>query len=140
MDTLTATNIENKQYQDVFLMSFRSFTTADALFEALIEYYNLPVPDDLNVSELEDWLERGKGRTQRKVLEIFGDWLVSHHLLEEPHIARRLTEFLQSIMSGPNSKVSKLVQEQIKDLVRSFSQPLVSRETYFCDVPDLRYR
>lgn len=140
METLIATNIENKQYQDVFLMSFRSFMTADALFEALIEYYNLPVPDDLNVSELEDWLERAKGRTQRKVLEIFGDWLTSHHLLEEPHIARRLTEFLQSITSGPNSRVSKLVQEQINDLVRPFTRPRVSCDTNFCDGLDLCYR
>lgn len=92
--------------------------TADALFEALVEYYNLPQPDDLSVPELEDWLERGRGRTQRKVLEIFGDWLQSNHLLEEePRIARRLTDFLQSITTGPNAKVSKLVQERIKDLV-----------------------
>lgn len=116
---MTATNLENKQYRDVFLMTFRSFMTADALFDALVEYYNLPQPDDLNVSELEDWLERGKGRTQRKVLEIFSDWLQSNHLLEEePHIAGRLTEFLQSITTGPNAKVSKLIQERIKDLVR----------------------
>lgn len=137
MEMLTATNMENKQYQDIFLMSFRSFMTADALFEILMEYYNLPTPEDLNVSELEDWLERGKRRTQRRVLEIFSDWLLSHHLLEEPHIARRLTEFLQSVTSGPNSKVSKLVQEQIKDLVRPFIHRHVCCETDSCDASDL---
>ncbi|XP_006454234.1 hypothetical protein AGABI2DRAFT_214033 [Agaricus bisporus var. bisporus H97] len=124
VERLMATNMENKQYQDIFLMSFRSFMTADALFETLMEYYNLPTPEDLNVSELEDWLERGKRRTQRRVLEIFSDWLLSHHLLEEPHIARRLTEFLQSVTSGPNSKVSKLVQEQIKDLTFAVVSPI----------------
>lgn len=93
--------------------------TADALFDALIGYYDRPQPDDLNVSELEDWLERGKGRIQRRVLELFSDWLQSNHLLEEePHIAGRLTEFLQSITTASNAKVAKLIQERIKDLVR----------------------
>jgi len=95
-----------------------------ALFDALVEYYDLPEPEGLNVAELEDWLERGRGRTQRKVLEIFGDWLQANHLLEqEPNTntAGRLTEFLKSITSGPSSKLSKLIQDQIKDLARDFS-------------------
>jgi len=96
--------------------------SSGALFDALIEYYNLLEPDGLNVAELDDWLERGRGRTQRKVLEIFGDWLQANCLLEqEPNIAGRLTEFLKSITPGPNNKLSKLIQEQIKDLVRYFS-------------------
>lgn len=103
-------------------MTFRSFMSSGALFDALIEYYNLLEPDGLNVAELDDWLERGRGRTQRKVLEIFGDWLQANCLLEqEPNIAGRLTEFLKSITPGPNNKLSKLIQEQIKDLVRYFS-------------------
>jgi len=99
-----------------------------ALFDALVEYYDLPEQEGLNVAELEDWLERGRGRTQRKVLEIFGDWLQANHLLEqEPNIAGRLTEFLKSITSGPSSKLSKLIQDQIKDLARSLILTDLSR-------------
>ncbi len=120
--TLAATNIDNKQYQSAFLMTFRSFMTADALFDALVGYYNLSQPDDLTASELEDWLERGKRPTQRRVLELFGDWLQSNHLLEEePHIARRLTEFLQSITTTSNAKIAKVIQERIQDLVRELA-------------------
>lgn len=125
VERLLATNMENKQYQDVFLMTFRSFMSSGVLFDALIEYYNLLEPDGLNVAELEDWLERGRGRTQRKVLEIFGDWLQANCLLEqEPNIAGRLTEFLKSITPGPNNKLSKLIQEQIKDLTFSIGNPI----------------
>jgi len=93
-----------------------------ALFDALVEYYDLPEPEGLDVAELEDWLERGRGRTQRKVLEIFGAWLQANHLLEqEPNTGGRLTEFLKSITSGPSSKLSKLIQDQIKDLARDLS-------------------
>lgn len=95
--------------------------SSDALFDVLVGYYNLPQPDDLNAFEQEDWLERAQGRTQRKVLEIFSDWLQANHLLEqEPHIAGRLQEFLQSITAGPNHKISELIQERIKDLVATF--------------------
>jgi son of sevenless-like protein len=96
----------------------------EKLFDALVEYYNSPQPDGLNAAELEDWLERGRGKTQRKVLEIFSDWLQVNHLLqEEPYIARRLTEFLQSLEAGPNGKVSTLIQERIKDLVKIILRP-----------------
>lgn len=125
VERLLAANIENEQYQHAFLMTFRSFLSPDALFDALVEYYNLPQPDDLNVRELEDWLERVRGRTQRKVLEIFSDWLQANHLLEqEPNIAGRLTEFLKSITTGPNSKVSKLIQGRINDLTFSIGSPI----------------
>jgi son of sevenless-like protein len=111
-------------------MTFRSFMSPDALFDALVGYYNAPQPGDLSVLELEDWLERVQGRTQRKVLEIFSDWLQTNHLLEqEPHIARRFTEFLQSITSGPNHRISKLIQERISDLVIVFFFDIFSFET-----------
>ncbi|KXN88925.1 Cell division control protein 25 [Leucoagaricus sp. SymC.cos] len=125
IERLMTPSLENKHFQDVFLMTFRSFMSPDALFDALVEYYYLHEPEDLNVLELEDWLERVQGRTQRKVLEIFSDWLQAHRLLEqEPHIAGRLTDFLQSITSGPNNKVSKLIQERIKDLTFSIASPI----------------
>jgi son of sevenless-like protein len=93
--------------------------TAEALFNTLMDYYNRPQPEDLNVSELEDWIERGQLRTQRRVLELFGEWLQSHQLVRyEPHIAEKLDHFLQSITSSSNVKVAKMIRIRIQDLVR----------------------
>ncbi|KAJ3561149.1 hypothetical protein NP233_g10371 [Leucocoprinus birnbaumii] len=116
---------ENKPFQDAFLMTFRSFMSPDALFDSLVGYYNLPRPDNLTNNEVEDWMERAQAKTQRKVLEVFSDWLQLNHLLEqEPNIAGRLTEFLKTITTGPNSKVANLIQERINVLTFSIGSPI----------------
>lgn len=105
-------------FRNIFLMSFRSFTTADRLFDMLVETYMMDHLKDLAAAELEEW----KGyliATQRRVLMIFTMWLEDHRLLEhEPHIASKLTEFLQRILEPPLASMARLLVKTINRLVK----------------------
>lgn len=100
-------------------MTFRTFTTADELFDMLVETYRMDHPKDLATAEFEEW----KGHliaTQRQVLEVFAMWLEDHRLLEhEPQIASRLSEFLRLILAPPHAAMARLLQKTIQRLVRS---------------------
>jgi son of sevenless-like protein len=41
-----------------FLLTFRSFTTGDELFDALVERYNLRPPTGLNAAEYQEWKDK----------------------------------------------------------------------------------
>lgn len=101
-------------------MTFRTFATADTLFEMLIERYRMDHPVKLIATEFVDWKEKKLLPTQKRILMIFTVWLEDHRLLEEePHIARRLTDFLSLVATPqPLAITAKLIIQSIKRLVR----------------------
>ncbi|KAG5639548.1 hypothetical protein H0H81_012219 [Sphagnurus paluster] len=115
---------EETLFRNIFLMTFRTFTTADVLFEMLVATYRMDHPKDLATAEFEEW----KGHliaTQRRVLMIFTMWLEDHRLLEqEPQIASRLTEFLGLILQPPLASMARLLVKTISRL--TFSIPSIS--------------
>ena len=68
-----------------FLTTFRTYSTAERIYELLLERYNLKVPEDLSPAELDDWRTRRLLPTQRRVLLIFKTWLVDHAFHLESH-------------------------------------------------------
>jgi son of sevenless len=98
-------------------MTFRTFTTADTLFDMLVQKYCEDSHENLTVAEFQ---ERGHHiGIQRNVLTIFTMWLEDHQLLEEePHIAQRMTEFLRLIISPPLSTMATHLIQTIERLVR----------------------
>lgn len=45
-------------YNDTFLITFKSFTTVDELFDLLVARFNLPEPTGLTADELKQWVEK----------------------------------------------------------------------------------
>ncbi|KAJ7597375.1 ras guanine nucleotide exchange factor domain-containing protein [Mycena floridula] len=125
-DTLTKDPIKAAQetaYRNVFLTTFRTFISADALFDKLVDIYRMEYPSNVTNSEFEEWKEKCYLPTQRLVLTIFTIWLEDHRLLEEePHIAQRLTDFLVLITAPPPLALNaKLIVQTIERL--TFAQP-----------------
>ncbi|KAH8835656.1 ras guanine nucleotide exchange factor domain-containing protein [Flagelloscypha sp. PMI_526] len=93
-----------KTFQDIFLTTFRTFTTADVLFAVLVQRFELTPPSDLDQEALSTWIEKVQLPIQSRILAVFQTWLEEHRLLEEePHIASKLTVFLK------DQRVQKLI-------------------------------
>lgn len=43
---------------DTFLITFKSFTTVDELFDLLAERFNIPEPSGLSAEEKAQWVEK----------------------------------------------------------------------------------
>ncbi|KAJ8701987.1 hypothetical protein PTI98_000737 [Pleurotus ostreatus] len=115
-----------ESFRDAFLMTFRTFTTADTLFEMLVDRFRMNPPDDLTAdSQFSEWKEKKLQPTRNRVLTVFTVWLEDHRLLEEePHIAQRLTDFLRLITPpSPLAGVANLIIEKIQSL--TFSPPQI---------------
>jgi son of sevenless-like protein len=110
---------QDTTFRNVFLMTFRTFMTADKLFDMLVDTYRMERPPNLTKVELEEWVEKFLFPTQCRVLTIFTVWLEDHRLLEEePQIAQRLTDFLAHITTpAPQALTAKLIIKTIERLV-----------------------
>ncbi|KAG6810911.1 hypothetical protein H0H92_009841 [Tricholoma furcatifolium] len=130
---IPAPDIESRTAQTlfitVFLTTFRTFTTADKLFDLLVETYEMDPPKDLTPAESDGW-KKHLVTTQTRVLEVFTLWLTDHRLLQDDaHIARRLTEFLRGIQSPPLASAARLLGRQIDRLTFSIHSPTSPKRT-----------
>ncbi|TFK41935.1 ras guanine nucleotide exchange factor domain-containing protein [Crucibulum laeve] len=113
---------DDMPYISAFLMTFRTFTTADRLFEVLTDSFRMDLSHDLSESEFDIWKSKALLPTQKRVLTIFTMWLEDHRLLEEePHIAGELTKFLALITTPPLAITAKLIVQTIERL--TFATP-----------------
>ncbi|KAF8899165.1 ras guanine nucleotide exchange factor domain-containing protein [Infundibulicybe gibba] len=114
---------EDTTFRNIFLMTFRTFMSADQLFDMLVDRFRMGHPPEMNSAEFEDWKSKRLFPTRRRVLTIFTMWLEDHRLLEEePHIAQRLTNFLTSIVApSPLELPAKLIIQTIERL--TFANP-----------------
>jgi son of sevenless-like protein len=77
-------------------------------------------PENLTEPEIIEWRDRCLQPTQRMILNVFTIWLEEQRLLEEePHISRRLIEFLELIK--PPSVLSQTADLIIKSITRLVS-------------------
>lgn len=104
---------DDTRYRNIFLMTFRTFTTADILFDMLVQRCRRERPENLTIVE---W-QNHTISIQRTVLTIFTMWLEEHRLLEEePHIAQRMTGFLRLSVLPPLSTMAKQLMQTIERL------------------------
>lgn len=110
---------QHKTFTNVFLMTFRTFTTADHLFDMLVERFHLKPNDSLTESEYLNWKANLRIPVQRLVLDVLNRWLENYQLFEEePHIVQRLKEFLSLIVSLPHNKMAAIIIQTIGRMVR----------------------
>lgn len=115
----TAEPPQEVKFRHAFLTTFKSFTTADMVFDQLVGRFKMPPPVYLSEDEIEEWREKKQKSTQQRVLTLFTMWLEDHHLVkEDPHIVHRLQGFLQSITDPhPLAIPAKLIIEATERLV-----------------------
>ncbi|KAF8641186.1 hypothetical protein AX17_000821 [Amanita inopinata Kibby_2008] len=118
------------KYQTVFLTTFRTFITADRLFEMLVDNFWMNRPEGTNDEEFEDWKTARLLPTQRRILMIFTSWLENHQLLEEePHIAQKLTDFLGLLLS------SRSLASMAKDIIQKIERLTFAEHPVVSPVP-----
>lgn len=106
-------------FRNVFLMTFRSFASPEAVFDLLVERYQMDHSASLSNEEFEEWKNNKLRPTQKRVLTILTMWLEDHHLLnEEPHMGQSLMDFLSLIVTpAPQALTAKLILQSLERLV-----------------------
>lgn len=112
------------EYRHVFLTTFRTFSTADDLFDLLVDKYQLRPPPTLTETQMEEWKEKRLRPTQHRVLTVLTMWLEDHGMLQDdPHIAPQLRIFLNKITAPPPLQLTAQLMLGVLD--RLVSDPLV---------------
>ncbi|KAF9049553.1 ras GEF [Hymenopellis radicata] len=98
VERLTAHEFSDPTYVKTFMMTFKSFTTVEELFDILVERFRIQPPPELTSKELETWGKLKQHVIQMRVLNIFKTMVTDEDILdkEDMHILERIRHFVLS--------------------------------------------
>lgn len=142
VECLTIEPISKNQdmlYQNTFLMTFRTFASADRVFDLLVDRYQMDRSFGLTDAQFAEWKEKKLRPTQKRVLVVLGRWLEEHRMpADDAHVVPRLQEFLSLIVEPPAlATTAKLMIASLERL----SSPIASTPSSSTSNPTLpRYK
>ncbi|PLB47750.1 Ras1 guanine nucleotide exchange factor [Aspergillus steynii IBT 23096] len=75
VEQLTRHDRLDAAFNETFLMTFNTFTSASVLFEMLVERFFIKPPDELDEVELQQWVEHKQHAIRLRVVNVLRNWL-----------------------------------------------------------------
>lgn len=114
---LTYYKYPDPEYTHAFLLSYRSFTTAEELLSLIIERYNVSPPDDLShPKQLEYYYVKKIVPIRMRVSNFIRTWLEDHFedfTENDSALLRQLNEFMDSQMNVTDDNLAQLLRKTI---------------------------
>ncbi|KAF8895269.1 ras guanine nucleotide exchange factor domain-containing protein [Infundibulicybe gibba] len=111
VERLTAHDQGDPTFVKSFLMTFKSFTTVDELFQLLVERFRIQPPPQLTPSEHEQWGKLKRHVIQTRVINIFKSLVEDDDVLEKDdmHILGPILKFIsEEVPASPTTRALKL--------------------------------
>ncbi|CAG8901220.1 unnamed protein product [Penicillium nalgiovense] len=83
VEHLTRHDKLDASFNNTFLLTYRSFTTATELFELLVQRFNIQPPFGLNQDDMQMWIDRKQKPIRFRVVNILKSWF--DHFWMEPN-------------------------------------------------------
>ncbi|KAL0573470.1 cell division cycle-related protein [Marasmius crinis-equi] len=98
VERLTSHDTADPHYSKAFLMTFKSFTTLDELFDLLVDRFRIQPPPKLAPPEHEQWVKMKQKIVQARVINTFKSMITDDDVLEKEdmYILNRIKDFALS--------------------------------------------
>ncbi|KAI2612411.1 ras GEF [Hypoxylon fragiforme] len=90
VEQLTRHDKSDFSFNNTFLLTYRSFTTARELFELLVKRYNIQPPEGLSNGDYEMWRDRKQKLIRFRVVNIIKSWFENYWMEERTDETRQL--------------------------------------------------
>ena len=109
--------MQETRYRQAFLTTYKSFASAEEIFDLLVAQFNLSHPTALGSKELEQWKEKRLMPNRRRILTVLQVWNDQFGMLQDdPYLARRVVDFVSSVTTPP--ALAAVAHDVLKSLER----------------------
>jgi len=113
VERLTRHDFLDSAFNNTFLLTYRSFTTANQLFKLLTDRFNIQNPPNLSPQEYDLWAERKQKPIRLRVLNILKSWFETYWMEPkgeaETELLQQVLEFARGIMAPAFPNTSALI-------------------------------
>lgn len=96
---LTAHEHGDPNFNKIFLLTYKSFTTLDELFDLLVQRFWIQPPEELNPREREEWVKLKQNIIRARVLNTFKSMITEEGFLEKEDMY--ILDRIKSFVSDP---------------------------------------
>ncbi|KAI8058776.1 ras guanine nucleotide exchange factor domain-containing protein [Thamnidium elegans] len=136
VERMTLHDYLDMNFNNTFLLTYRSFCTSLELLELLQERYNIQPPADLTVEELEIWHTKKQKLIRLRVFNVLKIWLEQYYYEEDSVILDRLLFFsnttIKETLSFSAYQLERLIQKR-KDACKDLKKLVITQQV---DSPD----
>ena len=111
VEQLTRHDRLDPQFNATFLLTYRSFTTANELFEMLVNRFTIQPPQGISSSDFKVWTEQKQNLIRVRTINIMRSWIEQNWMENNDQASddslRRIYAFVKDIVSPINEPVAK---------------------------------
>ncbi|THW07666.1 guanine-nucleotide dissociation stimulator CDC25 [Aureobasidium pullulans] len=96
VEQLTRHDRLDSPFNNTFLLTYRSFTSASELFEMLVKRWNVQPPYGLNPHDLETWVNKKQKPIRFRVVNILKSWFDNYWMEENSEVNQQLMQRVYS--------------------------------------------
>ncbi|KAI9894025.1 MAG: hypothetical protein M1814_004795 [Vezdaea aestivalis] len=126
VEQLTRHDSRDAGFNNTFLLTYRSFTTASELFEILVERFTIQPPSGLNNSELQVWVKNKQTIIRFRVVNILKSWVDNYWMEGQDEASKSL---LRRIHAFAKDSVATSNQSGAQPLMTVLEQRIQGQET-----------
>jgi len=115
VEQLTRHDKSDFNFNNTFLLTYRSFTTARELFELLVRRFNIQPPEGLTQAEYEEWREQKQKLIRVRVVNNLRTWLDQYWMEDQSEETRVLIR-----------DIYNFARETVKSTETSGATPLIA--------------
>lgn len=116
VERLTLHDYLDMNFNNTFLLTYRSFCTSTELLDLLEARYNLTPPHDISDEELECWRQKKLKLVRLRVFNVLKNWLEVYYNEEDHIILDRLMVFtdttIRNTLSFSTDQLERLIQKR----------------------------
>ncbi|KAI8339106.1 ras guanine nucleotide exchange factor domain-containing protein [Chlamydoabsidia padenii] len=116
VERLTLHDYLDMNFNNTFLLTYRSFCTSTELLDLLEARYNLIPPSDISNEDMEIWRQKKLKLVRLRVFNVLKNWLEVYYNEEDQIILNRLMTFtdttIRSTLSFSTDQLERLIQKR----------------------------
>lgn len=112
----------DQDFNDTFLLTYRSFTTASELFEMLVMRFSVQPPYGLTPEEYQVWVDKKQRPIRLRVVNILKKWVGNHWMEGQDEtskdVLRRAYEFAEKSITASNTPGAQPLMAVLEHRIR----------------------
>lgn len=116
VERLTLHDYLDMNFNNTFLLTYRSFCTSTELLDLLEARYNLTPPSDITDDDMETWRQKKLKLVRLRVFKVLKNWLEVYYNEEDQIILDRLMAFtdtnIRTTLSFSTDQLERLIQKR----------------------------
>ncbi|ORX52680.1 ras GEF [Hesseltinella vesiculosa] len=120
VERLTLHDYLDMNFNNTFLLTYRSFCTSSDLLDLLEARYSLTPPTDLSEDDLEMWRQKKLKLVRLRVFNVLKNWLEIYYNEEDHVILGRLMAFtdtvIRSTLSFSTDQLERLIKKRMENV------------------------